>query len=323
MSPLDTRTRTSSPWISPDTVWEEPAPPRPSRGRRKTARRPKRTAAEGPPILSRYPLQSPAARASSRRKRRRTRRRSRVPNIRLRLSLPPRWAAWTWFAVLLAALGVLLWHPALQVTDIQVQGLHWLDPHEVAALPALQGWKGRPLVAVQPQQVAEVVQAAWPALAQVRVEVAWPGILLIHAQERQPVLVWRMGRQTWWVDAHGVAFAPLGDADPDWPVVEVQTVPGAEPPSTPTADQVAVMLALRERLGEDAPLVYHPLYGMGWRAPQGWQVFVGHGTSGLDVRLAVYDALARTLARQDLYPVWMDLSAWQTPTLHFDDHAMR
>ncbi|NPA31024.1 MAG: hypothetical protein GXO37_03390, partial [Chloroflexi bacterium] len=56
-------------------------------------------------------------------------------------------------------------------------------------------------------------------------------------------------------------------------------------------------------------------------APQGWLVFIGRDAAGLDVRLAVYEALVPTLEARGLYPVWMDLSAWQTPTLHFESEA--
>jgi len=298
----------------------EPAPPRPRRGRGTKSRRSRRTAAEGPPILVRYPggrVPSPAA--SRGRRRFKGRGRPRRPLARFRL--PARWLAWTWFGALALAVAMLIWHPALRVQRIQVRGLRWLDPDQVAAQTMLQQWRGRPLAAVDAKQVAALIRAEWPALDQVRVQVAWPGTLLIEAHERQPVLVWQVGRQSWWVDAQGVAFAPLGEADPTWPVVEVWVEANAEPPPPPNAQQVAMAQALWERVGPDVALVYHPWYGFGWRAPQGWVVFMGHEAAGLDVRMTVYEALVDTLSRRELHPTWLDLSAWQTPTLHFDNEA--
>ncbi len=291
------------------------------RGRRRARPRPARSTParrDGPPILARPRAQASRKPPRRPRVRRKPRRRA---SRRWRVRLPRRWAAWAWFLLLLAATLALAGHPSLRVAEIQVVGLRWTDPDRVRALPAVAAWRGRPLSAVDAAQAADLIRAAWPALDAVQVQVAWPNRMVIHARERQPVLVWQVGRQTWWVDAQGVAFAALDEADPTWPVVEVQVQPGMEPPPPPRADEVALALALRERLEADAPLVYHPVYGFGWRAPQGWLVFIGRDAAGLDVRLAVYEALVPTLEARGLYPVWMDLSAWQTPTLHFESEA--
>ncbi len=294
---------------------------KPRRARPRTRPRPasqRVTSEQGPPILARPPARGvapmPRPRALRRGSARGRARGWRVP-------WPRRWAAWGWFLLLLTVTLALAWHPSLRVAEIEVTGLRWTDPAQIRALPAVAAWRGRPLSAVDAHQVAEMVRAAWPALADVRVQVVWPNRMVIHAQERQPVLVWQVGTQSWWVDAQGVAFAAPAAADPAWPVVEVQVQDGMEPPPPPTRGQVRLALALRERLGAAQPLVYHPVYGLGWRAQPGWLVFVGHDPSGLETRLAVYDALAATLEARGLYPVWIDLGAWQTPTLHFESEA--
>ena len=285
--------------------------PRPARSRPRGTR-------AGPPILARP--RGGAAPGARRTRRPKVRRRRRV-RPRLRLPLPPRWPAWLWFAVLLTATLTLAFSPALRVQRIEVRGLRWTDPARLTALPAVAAWRGQPLVAVDPVQAAAVLRAAFPALEEVTVQVRWPDTLRIEARERQPALVWQVGRQTWWVDATGAAFPALGEADPAWPVVEVQVPAAQGPPDPPTADEVALAQALHQRLGPEVGLVYHPQYGLGWRAPQAWLVFVGHSPQDLDVRLAVYDALVPALEARGLYPAWVDLRIWQSPGLHFKSQA--
>ncbi len=281
------------------------------RSRRRRVRTPDRSRPQGPPILARP---RGVTQASGPRLRRRRLKRLAGP-----WTWPKGFWAWLWLGVLLVLTTLALAHPGAQVQRVEVIGLQWLPAEALTAVPALQGWRGRPLVAIDADQVAAAVQAAYPALGEVKVQVRWPGRLVIVAHERPPVLVWQVGSQTWWVSAQGVAFAPPTEAQPDpsWPVVQVQVTPGMEPPTAPTASEVALALALARQMGPETALVYHPVYGMGWRAPQGWLVFVGHTFQGLEARLAVYDALVAALEARGLYPTRIDLSAWQSPTLSF------
>ncbi len=312
MSTVETRPRVL---VRPaPSVVGEPAPrrtgPRRQRGARATgtaARRP------GPPVLAR----SPAARATRPPRARATVRRARRGLRAWRL--PARFWAWAWFLLLGGLSLALAWHPAWRVQRIEVQGLRWSDPAALTALPALQAWQGVPVVAVDAREVEAVVQAAFPLLEGVHAQVRWPDALLLTAREREPVLVWQSGRQSWWVDAQGVAFPALGEADPAWPVVRALNPSGRGPSEPPGPEQVRLALALHQALGPQVALVAHPTYGLGWRAPQGWLVFVGFDPNGLDTRLAVYEALAAALQQREEYPVWIDLRAWQTPGLHFDE----
>jgi len=63
-----------------------------------------------------------------------------------------------------------------------------------------------------------------PTVAHARIDVRLPGTLAVSIEERQPVLIWKVGEQRWLVDADGGLFAELGHDPPaaaaKLPVVE-------------------------------------------------------------------------------------------------------
>ncbi len=213
------------------------------------------------------------------------------------------WHPWRWIGLglsLLAwvALAVLWWHPAFRVEKVRFYGLVRVNAQRVSQWEPLVALKGQPAVAVQPRLLGRMLQEAFPVFREVQVTVSFPNVVSIRVQEREPVLVWHEGDATFWVDVEGVRFYAWGEPNPLWPHVYVQ---GGWPNATLEPQEVAFLLELGRRLGL-RELVFHPEYGFGWRAPQGWQVYIGTSMHDWDARLALYQQVARELEDQGRRP---------------------
>ncbi len=234
-------------------------------------------------------------------RKRRTRARAR-PRVR------PAWNA----PRLVAALGsgafwlllaLLWWHPAFRVDAIQVQGLVRMKAARLEAWPGLEEMVGRPVVTVDPAELARRLQEAFPVFRRVEVQVLFPGVVRLVVEERTPVLVWQEGGQVFWMDESGVKFYPMGQPEPTWPRVRV--VDAASGTSL-APGEVALLLELAQKT-RTRELVYHPRYGVGWQAPEGWQVYLGRSLEDWEARWGLYQEVRRALLEQGKQPAVLRL----------------
>ncbi len=308
---------------------QAPQQTRRAAGRRTAPRRSKakgtartRAAEVGTPVVvSRYGVVAGAAVQPTASVRRQVRV-ARGRNAEVVASVPNVALGWRWLSLALSIILILflfaLWYaPAFRVDMPQIEGLHYLSTEQVAAaLPVLD----RPVVAINPAQLQTDLLARFPALAEVHVRVGFPNHIVIEAHERQPVLVWQMGQKVWWVDAQGKAFAPLAEKAPEGTLV----VKAAEAPPDATelqvglmqllsAEQVQSLRALAQYVPAGTTLVYHPRYGIGWQAAEGWQVYVGRDLADMDKRLMLYQAIADWLKAQGIHPALVSVASLQAP----------
>lgn len=254
------------------------------------------------PGLKSVQLPPPRPRKPSARPRRRGRRRraqKRPRGLGFSLGLHP----WRLLALVLAlaswsALAALWWHPAFRVQRVRLYGLVLADPDQIREWPTLAALVGKPIIAVQPWELARLIQEAFPGFRQVQVEVDFPNRVEIRVQEREPVLVWQEGEEVFWVDREGVKFYAWGKVNPAWPRVRAQ---GTWENVSLSPQEVAFVLHLSRRLAL-TELVYHPEYGFGWQAPQGWQVYIGTSMHDWDARLALYEQVVQQLEAQGIRP---------------------
>jgi len=61
------------------------------------------------------------------------------------------------------------------------------------------------------------------------------------------------------------------------------------------------------------PLVYHPQYGVGWQAEEGWRVFVGQDLSNMDQRMVLYQAVASWLKEKGIHPALVNMASLKAP----------
>ncbi len=284
----------------------------------------KRTAApqtNTPVVVSRYgvvagsTVQSPSA----------VRRQVRVArgrNAEVVASVPNVALGWRWLSLALSLVLILilfaLWYaPAFRVDVPQIEGTHYLTTERIAAaLPVLN----RPVVALNPQTLQTLLQNRFPALAEARVRVNFPNRVVVEVRERQPILVWKMGQTTWWVDDQGLAFTPLAEGVPK----DALVVKAADAPPDAveervglmrllSSDEVQSLRSLAAYVPAGTTLVYHPRYGIGWQAQEGWQVYVGRDLSDMDKRLLLYRAIADWLKTHDIHPALVSVASLQAP----------
>ncbi len=238
----------------------------------------------------------------------RPRRRTRRPRLprgrttarhRVRAQIHPlRWMAGAFSALCWALIGLMWWHPVFRVQRIQVVGLVRVSQQRVQAWKPFHELVRRPVVAVRPDHLVRSLQETFPVFREVQVQVRLPNRLVLQVVEREPVLVWREGNETFWVDAEGVKFYAEGQPDPSWPRVTVQ---GDRYGFTLRPQDVALIRELVQRAGVQ-DLVFHPQYGFGWKVAEGWQVYIGTTLEDWEARWALYEEVVAALRERGQVP---------------------
>lgn len=213
-------------------------------------------------------------------------------------------------AALLFVLYTLWTLPALKVSAAEVEGLKNLKPEDINAIAAVSGEQ---VFTIRPNEVKKELQAAFPELASVTVQVKVPAKVLVIVEERVPVLTWKQEGRNFWVDEEGVAFPERNAKSPGVVVeaegalpapgepVEGETVPATVYPIVPQ-QLVSAVLAMSAEAPKDTPLVYSAERGLGWKDPRGWQVFFGNDTQDMQAKLNVYQAIIKQLKKDDVKP---------------------
>lgn len=150
--------------------------------------------------------------------------------------------------MLLVALGAgygLVSGPAMGLARIDVQGNHWVSSDEVRRVLALA--PGTNLVALSTDDLVARLRSL-PAVADARVGVELPDRLRVEIVERQAILAWEVGGETFAVDPDGLLFASL----PDGPAVPGDGVGSSAAssdagPSSAAPTDLPVVVDQRER----------------------------------------------------------------------------
>lgn len=202
---------------------------------------------------------------------------------------------------LMIALVVFFVSDVFYVRSINVTGTEYLAESEVFRYSGIAEMH---IFWVNPQQVREAIEQS-PLVAQARVAVGWPpDMVSIVIEEREPALIWVQDGVTALIDLQGniLRYPPDEEPLPDLlrVVAEGQTgPPGVDSPIP--ADAVNGALQLRTLLAGVRTLRYHPTDGLGYREPDGWDVWLGVGTDMPD-KLRIYDALREDLRGRGILP---------------------
>lgn len=234
-----------------------------------------------------------------------------------RLPFHPRWISGLLMVGLLFLLYTLWTSPTFLVAGAEISGNRRLGAGEINAVLDMTG---RPIFAAAPAKMEAALRAAYPDLSSVRVRVAFPNRVLVEVVERIPVLAWYQNGAMAWIDANGVAFPPRGAADGLVNVVATGTppqvlneaLPAYERPYVPP-EMVRALAALSPHVPAGIPMIYDPYYGMGWQDPRGWQVFFGHTTDDVALKVQAYQAIVETLAREGRHPSLISLAHLDAP----------
>ena len=223
-----------------------------------------------------------------------------------------RWLSALVLLLSLVGLYALLGLPTFQVHQVQIEGLERLPAAMLRGVLPL----GRPTVMVDPAEVARLLTTTFPGLAEAQAEVTLTGGLRVRVLERQPVLVWVYRDSRWWVDPQGALCPIVGEAG-DLPEIQAAALPPGMKQSegrwSLPPDLVQALLVLSAYVPQGQPLVYDAHHGLGWRAPEGWQVFVGKRPTQMAARMQLYWALRDYLLGKGLRPALIDLSVLDAP----------
>ncbi|MGB8252568.1 MAG: FtsQ-type POTRA domain-containing protein [Anaerolineaceae bacterium] len=172
--------------------------------------------------------------------------------------------------------------------------------------------EGKPAFAIVPVDIRNTLLNTFPELVSVDLTFHFPNTVSLKVNEREPVLIWKQGGQTVWLDIFGIPMQPRGQAG-NWYVVTAEgSAIGATPIDPvnkpglykPVADPGLILTVLT--LGNLTPagtsIAYDPLYGLGWNDPQGWKVYFGFNTDGFDSKLAQYAGIVANLGNQGIHP---------------------
>jgi hypothetical protein len=228
-----------------------------------------------------------------------------------------RWVSALLTAVLLFVLYTLWTSSTFIVTGAEITGNQRLGAAEIFASLHLTG---KPIFSAVPAQMEADLRAAYPDLSAVRVRVAFPNRVIVEVIERTPILAWYQNGAMGWIDASGVAFPPRGAADGLINVVASGTPPQVPDAALPVYEQayvppgmVQALAALYPYVPAGVPMIYDPQYGMGWQDPRGWQVFFGHTTDDIALKVQMYQSIVDTLAREGRQPTLISLAYLDAP----------
>ena len=100
---------------------------------------------------------------------------------------------------------------AFAYANLRLEGASFTPTADVEA--ALDTAHGRNLFALRTAPLRAAV-AALPMVTDASVSVRLPDTLVVHLDEREPILVWQVGTQRFLVDADGTLFAQVDDVPP-------------------------------------------------------------------------------------------------------------
>ncbi len=227
-----------------------------------------------------------------------------------------RWLTWSLPVLLLLAAAVVLWTaPVFRVQRVQVHGAQGLSP---ALIERALNVRGRPLWLVWPGQAERRLLELFPNLAQAEVRWTWPAGVVVQVVERPPVMIWEREGRRLYLSREGIGWLPF----PEEPAPAVRVLARGPLPTLPQPprsrsqvlppEMVSLAVQLHAVRPEGADLLYDPDYGLGWRDPQGWEVFFGRSPHHLAARLEVLQAVISRLQAQGRSPariVLADLAA--------------
>jgi hypothetical protein len=209
---------------------------------------------------------------------------------------------------------------------------------------ALLGITGKPIFALDKDEIQQTLSEAFPEIAAASVMINLPNTVAITVTERLPVIAWSQNGTVMLVEEDGTAFpqrnqsataglmqveasspppapaqATLQSLDPEQALLEMeeqlaqpqQTVAqGAQPFTTP--EMVAALRSIANSLPDGATLVYDDRHGLGWKDAGGWIVYLGD-TRDIDMKMTVYTALLAQLDHEDIMPSMISLEQVDSP----------
>ena len=193
--------------------------------------------------------------------------------------------------IVLALSGVLalfFYSDVFYVHSIAVGGIRYMTKEEVFTYANIADVH---IFWVEPDDIRENLMG-FPTVADAQVRVSWPpNMVNIHIEEREPALVWEQNGTAIWIDIQGNVMRQYEDRPDLLRVVAID--PLTEGPLTGETLDVTVVfgaLQLQELQPEVDIWRYDVARGLGFRNANGWDVWLGVGTT-MTEKMQIYERL--------------------------------
>jgi cell division septal protein FtsQ len=101
--------------------------------------------------------------------------------------------------------------PAFEFGELRIEGATYTDPDAVQR--SVEPARGENLFTLSTAPLVAALRDI-PTVSDARIGIALPGTLVVTVEERDPVLVWKVGSQRYLVDRDGLLVGRLGDNAP-------------------------------------------------------------------------------------------------------------
>jgi cell division protein FtsQ len=230
----------------------------------------------------------------------------------------PRWISGL-ATIALAAILYLMWTSSMfTVLEAEVTGNQRIEASEISSM---LGILGEPVFKAVPAQIEINLRTAYPDLADITVTAKLPNRIVVEVVERTPVIAWFQNDAMTWIDANGMAFQPRGELTGLVQVLangaprEVQTDPTLPPFEQRfiNPDLVEAITSLAPFVPAGMPMIYDPVFGIGWQDPLGWDVHFGQNIKDMQMKLTVYQVLVERLINQGIQPMLISMEFLDAP----------
>lgn len=79
-----------------------------------------------------------------------------------------------------------------------------------------------------------------------------------------------------------------------------------------TVEMVSAILSMSAQAPEGISLAYDAQHGLGWKDPNGWDVYFGE-ISNMGVKLNIYQAMLKKLDQEDIRPAMVSVEYVHSP----------
>jgi len=280
-----------------------------------------------PPVMVRGQLsgESLSLRKGKKKARRRVDLTLNVPGAEMRLPALPEFSfSMRWVSGLIVlGLSFLLYQlwssPTFMIQEAELIGLQRLSSRDVNTVLRLVD---EPIFMVNPGELKSKIMTSFPEFSQVQIEVSLPNSVRVTVDERVPILTWRQDSRTVFVDANGVAFPLRGEsATAPSLVVEATSPPPTNVDALPDfgspaqfmpVEMVSAILSMSAQAPQGIPLAYDAQHGLGWKDPNGWEVYFGQ-LKDMAAKLNIYQALMKKLEKEGFKPTLVSVEYIHSP----------
>jgi cell division protein FtsQ len=301
-----------------------------------------RYASETPPVIMRGNIGTPVIERTHTKPRRRVSIPLKKVGAELNIpSLPIFNPGWRLLSGILAFVLVIATGYYVFSNQFRIDTLDIIDIQRVHAsdIEAILRLKNKPIFAIEPKALAMEIEDKFPELTDVKIQVNLPAKVSITANEREPIIAWRYGDNTVWVDREGFIFRVRGEDIPSLLQVQAESSPplmlrgdhSLEEEDDPESNAAAELLSdnpigrqvqpdildaaltLANMFPSGISLTYNYRDGLGWQDPEGWFVFIGSSLEDMDLKLTIYQAITNALKEKNIKPYMISVEHIDAP----------